>query len=325
VDSGSALPVGRRRTGLLGDGQLRATFLALELAVWLRAQRYDLVWTQWPTMGGGRSPFWTAARALGLRLAHTAHNIVPREAVEGERRCYETVYRSSDVLIVHSQEAADALAREFPRAAPKAVLARHGLYTVFPRQPAARERMRAELGIGPEQRVVLCFGGLRPYKNTDGVVRAIAADDQRRLTLLVAGSETLGDGSRDPLAQTRQLVAAVGLDGRAHLRAGPFGFAETGALFEASDIVVLPYLESYGSGLLLLAMSFGKRVVATRTGGMAEYLPGYPGHVLLDRATPADILAGLRAVANLPEAGGQGRPGHLEWPAIVDELLPRLF
>lgn len=315
----------RPRRGLLGDGRVRTTYLALELAAWLRAQHYDLVWTQWPTMGGGPSPFWTAARAFGLRLAHTAHNIVPREIAEGERRAYDAVYRRCHVLIVHSQEAADALAREFPRVAHKIVLARHGLYTAFTRQPGARERVRAELGIPPDQRVVLCFGGLRPYKNTDAVVRAIAADRTQRLTLLVAGSETFGDDSSDPLAHTRQLVAAVGLGDRARLLAGPFGFAETGAIFEAADIVALPYLESYGSGLLLLAMSFGKRVVATRTGGMAEYVPGYPGHVLLDRATAADVLAGLHAVMDLPEASGNGRPAHLEWPAIVDEILPRLF
>lgn len=318
------VPVG---TGIIGNGRLRSAYLALELAIWLRSQHYDLVWTQWPTLGGYHSMFWSAARAVGLRLAHTAHNVVPREPLEGERRSYDLVYKRSHVLVVHSHQAADALAQEFPGAAHKTVVARHGLYTVFPRQPGARERIRAKLGIAPDMHVVLCFGGLRPYKNTDAVVHAVAADPAQRMLLLVAGremSEELTPPGADALEQTRRLVVAAGLQDRARLLIGPFGFTETGELFEACDTVALPYLESFGSGLLLLAMSYGRKVVATRIGGMNEYLDDYPGGVLLNGSAPADVLAGLQAARDLPNTG-LGRPSQLEWSAIVDDVLPRLF
>lgn len=309
---------------LVRFGWFRTTYLAVELALWLRWQRYDLVWTQWPTMGGGYSVFWTVARALGLRLAHTVHNVVPREALEGERRSYEMVYRRSHRLVVHSRQAAGALAGEFPRLAHKIVETRHGLYTAFAREPDARARLRRELTIAPGQQVVLCFGGLRPYKNTDAVVRAVAADPTRETLLLVAGREIPLEIStgEDPLARTRALATAEGLGDRVRYLVGPFEFEETAAIFEAADIVAMPYVESYGSGLLLLAMSFGKKVVATRTGGMAEYLDRYPAHALIDGTAGPDVLAGLQRVLALPPANG--RPAHLEWAAIVRELLPRL-
>jgi glycosyltransferase involved in cell wall biosynthesis len=67
----------------------------------------------------------------------------------------------------------------------------------------------------------------------------------------------------------------------------------TAEILEAADIVLLPYIESFGSGLLLLAMTFGKFIVATQTGGMDEYLARYPRHTLLEGPSSASVADGI--------------------------------
>jgi glycosyltransferase involved in cell wall biosynthesis len=307
---------------------LRRAYLSVELAVWLKFRGYDMVWTQWPEMDEGSITFWRAARALRLPVVHTAHNVLPHERVARDRDRYGAVFRRSRAVIVHSESARRVLLREYPYLAPKAIASWHGLYTTYPRLAERRPYVRARLGIAPETHAVLLFGGVRPYKNVDSLIDALAADRQGSWVLVVAGHESGYDdcGGTDRLSRTRRLVEERGLQDRVRLLAGPFSAEETAELFEASDMVALPYLESYGSGLLLLAMSFGKLVIATRTGGMDEYVQEYPAHVLMESARGDDVLAALhRAQSMLPILPTETpRPPSLEWSSIVADLIPRL-
>ncbi len=326
-------PPAQRTSGALPlprflKGALRESYVAIELACWLRVRGYDIVWTQWPNLTPRAVSLWTASRAVGLRIVHTAHNVYPHERTAGDRARYGLVYARSDRILVHSEMARDALAREFPQAARKVVVQHHGLYTTYPRDPAARDCMRRQLGVGPDTTLALFFGGVRPYKNVDAAIGAIAADSSRTTALLVAGWE-MGypdSDARDPLGRTRRLAEQAGVLDRVHLRPGPFGYAETSALFEASDVVLLPYLESYGSGLLLLAMSFGKHVVITRTGGMEEYMERYPAHVLLDASSGGAVSAAVQETRERLRTEPPGpRLPELEWRHIVRELLPHIL
>jgi glycosyltransferase involved in cell wall biosynthesis len=204
------------------------------------------------------------------------------------------------------------------------------MYTSYPARPDARERVRRSLGVAPDVSLALLFGGIRPYKNVDGVIRALAAELTGQTALLVAGRESgYPDSSpADPLGRTRRLAAEWNVRDRVHLVPRHVGYEETSDLFAAADVVLLPYMESYGSALLMLAMSLGKHVIATRVGGMDEYLQHYPAHILLDASTDAAILAALRQTVErlrAPHALVAPRPVQFEWPHIVRELLPRLL
>jgi glycosyltransferase involved in cell wall biosynthesis len=138
---------------------IRESYLSIELATWLRAQRYDFVWTQWPDLYGSRISFWSAARALGLPLVHTVHNVFPHEQAADDRAHYRHVYDRSRLVIVHSRAARDVLAREFPAVSSKILISPHGLYTTtYPRRPEARDRVRRSLGVSSVVPLVL----LRP-------------------------------------------------------------------------------------------------------------------------------------------------------------------
>jgi glycosyltransferase involved in cell wall biosynthesis len=313
-----------------GRTTARTAFLTLELATVLRRRGYDAVWTQWPEFGAALPNFWRTCRRLGVRVIHTVHNVVPHERRPGDERHYGRVYRACDVLLVHSHAAAESLHRTYPGCGAKALVSPHGLYTIYPRRPEARAGVRAELGLQSSTPLVLFFGGIRPYKNVDVVLHALRGAPDLDLALLVAGSES-GYADRpagDGLARTRRLAAELGVESRVRFLAGPFGFERTSEIFEAADAVILPYVESFGSGQLLLAMTFGRWIAATAAGGMDEYLSGYPRGVVLPKLTPESVAETLRDLAiQIPAAGDapiawQG--GELSWGAIVEALLPRL-
>jgi len=311
-------------------GAARSSFLTFELALWLRRRSYDAVWTQWPAIGARFPHFWRTCRRLGLRVIHTVHNVLPHERSAGDERYSRGVYGASDVLLVHSHASSASLSGVFPEAGAKSLVSWHGTYTTYPRVPEARARLRSQLGIDESTPLALFFGGVRPYKNVDAALHALRSAPDLDLALLVAGVESGYPGSRaaDKLARTRQLAAELGVESRVRFLPGPFSFVGTAEIFEAADLVVLPYLESFGSGQLLLAMTFGKWIAATAVGGMDEYLNAYPRGFILRELAPGPLATALRELAHAIRAEGDHAfawdGGEFSWRRIVAALLPRL-
>jgi glycosyltransferase involved in cell wall biosynthesis len=304
----------------------RGAVLRWELAWHLKQGGYDAVWTEWPIMDGYGVGFWTACRRLGVRLVHTVHDVTPHESRPDYERITRAVYRRCDLLVLHSHDALAQLTARFPEAAEKAIVAPHGLYNSYARRPAARADVRRELGVAPDEALVLCFGAVRPFKNYESVMRAFAGQRFPAAVLVVAGTEHGYPGldPRDSLALTRRLASELGVASTVRLLPGPFDPVRTAEILEAADVTMLPYLSGSGSGLLLLCMTFGKYVVATATGGMAEHLQDYPPHTILAGTGPTDVAQGLTtALERLRSAPPPSptRPYYLEWPWIARRVL----
>lgn len=298
----------------------------VELARLLSERAYGLVWTQWPDLGDGTARFWNACRHHDIPLVHTVHNVVPHERDPGNTSELQSVYGAVDVLVVHSRAAARSLSAMAPGCADRIVVSQHGLYSTYPRRPAARSPVRARLGLTERSRALLFFGGVRPYKNLDALLDALAECDDPHLQLVVAGWEWGYGRHADPLARTRAAVRARGLGRRVHLLPGPFGRPQTAELFEAADAVVLPYLEGSGSGVLLMAMTFGTHVIVSPAGGMHEYLAHYRNHTKLAGPDVRAIRDGLDRFLRwrAPDESAASEVEHLTWSAIAGRLLPEI-
>jgi glycosyltransferase involved in cell wall biosynthesis len=318
-------PAGRPSSVRRLKGWLRTFVLPIELGYYLKRKNYDAVWTQWPHGGEYGIRFWAVCRYLGLRVVHTVHNVLPHEETQQDRAICEAVYKHSNALVVHSRYAARKLAETFPQFAKKTILARHGMYTTYPRMREARRRVRTAHNIAPDQVAFLVFGGVRPYKNTDALLQAFLRLRSSRAVLIVAGREMgypdLAPGK--PLARTERIAAELGVANKVRFIPGPLDIEPTSEVFEAADVLVLPYLESYGSGALLLGMTFGKHILATPTGGMEEYLEEYPRHTLLKGTGVDELVAGIEAVTEKFPAPNrkQDRIPSLEWKTIASQVI----
>lgn len=298
--------------------------LSVELADHLRRERYRLVWTQWPELGRYDATFRSVCRTFGLRTIHTVHNVLPHERAPGDEARHKVVYRRSEALIVHSHQTARTLATAFPGTGSKIVTSRHGLYTIYPRVPGTRPRVRQHLQLDDDTTAILFFGGVRPYKNLDRTLEALGDRRCEGIVLIVAGWEWGYPDlvARDRLGRARRLASRLGAGARVRLLPGPFGVRQTAELFEASDAVILPYLQSYGSGLLCMGLTYGKHVLLTRAGGMEEYVSAYRAHTILHDAGADTIADGMSSARRQIGRGIDAqRPPDLEWPVIAAEML----
>lgn len=146
---------------------------------------------------------------------------------------------------------------------------------------------------------LLYVGRIDERKGIDTAVEALVhLPGAARLTVLGSGDERF-------MEELRRLCVRLGLAGRVDLQLRPR--EELPAAYGAADAVLFPVRWDEPWGLVPLeAMATGTPVVATGTGGSAEYLRHDENALVVGRdAGPRDLADAVRALAS--DAGLRGR------------------
>ncbi|HET7229000.1 MAG TPA: glycosyltransferase, partial [Longimicrobium sp.] len=227
----------------------------------------------------------TAARMAGVpRVVHTEHG---RRAPDppDDRLLDHLAARRTDVVAAVSAPLADHLRRRVTGAGPRIVVIPNGVDTGAFRPPGdGGGAVRAELGIGPGDRVLLSIGRLERVKGYDLLVRALAALRDLRPDLYGSTVAVVaGDGSER--RRLEQLARSLGVAPRLRLA----GWRDdVHALHAAATVFTLTSRSEGTSVSLLEAMSAGVCPVVTDVGGNAAVLGPALRHRL---ATPGDPRA----------------------------------
>lgn len=211
-----------------------------------------------------------AFRAAGGRLVWTVHNVLPHDTrlpgVDVELR--RGVVARADIVHVLSKGTVAAAAPLYAIPPEKVVHLPHPAYLGVYADDVSDADARRAYGLGTDDIVFGLVGRLRPYKGLDELFDAFESvvampPDARRRRLLIAG-QPADDPSVDALLARARAHPDVVVDAR------PIPAEELSVPLRASDIVVLPYRSSLNSGALLLALSFGRPVIAAASPHVAE-------------------------------------------------------
>lgn len=318
----TAQPTGRRR------------LLPILQAIRARG-RPDVVHLHWtePYISGGRSDVsrTKAARTImelrllsasGTPVVWTAHDLArhDRPVDPLEIGFDRHLFRVSSAIIVHCEAAREALlqALDLPAGAGRRVtVIPHGHYLGAYRNDVSRADARERLGVGHAGTVFAFVGWVRPYKGVRELILAFRALPGEGLRLLVAGTP----GSEEFAAEITTLAEG---DPRITLRLGFVPDDDLQLYLNAADAVALPYREIFTSGSVLLAMSFGRAVIAPRRGCIGQTLDA-AGAILYDAADPGGLLDALRTAmdADLAAMGlhNRARVDDLDWGRIAEATL----
>lgn len=271
---------------------------------WLRAKvrRGDVLHLHWPsflyTVPTSRLRSWLGLlrftalmlmlRARGARVVWTAHNLYPHDNGHAalHRLGRRLVVSLCSHVFVHGALAATAVAREFGVPAARLVQLEHGNFIGFYPNTVTRSAARGALGVPHAPFLYLFLGLCKPYKNLELLVRSHAAlgDD----SLLWVAGRFQSDAYRQ---RVQQAVGQAG--GRTTLIDRSLPSEELQLYLNACDAVVAPYQEILTSGTALLALSFGRPLVAPRLGTLLEVVTSDCG-VLYDPRSPAGLIEAMR-------------------------------
>jgi glycosyltransferase involved in cell wall biosynthesis len=265
---------------------------------------------------------WLAwMRARGHRLVITAHDVTPFDAGSRSLALVRRIYRLANHIIVHTESSrAELLSHELVPPERISIIP-HGHYLPYVDDLPSRQEARRRLDLPDDAPAILFFGQIKEVKGLEILLQAlpILAKDHPAVRLVIAGQVWKADWSR-----YASLIEQLGLGERIHLHLGHIPDREVASFFVAADAVALPYHHVYQSGVLLMALSYARPVVATRVGGLAEVLKDGETGLLVPPADPQSLARALVAILDDPEeASMMGRRGRklvaerYAWPRIA--------
>jgi D-inositol-3-phosphate glycosyltransferase len=205
--------------------------------------------------------------------------------------------------------------------------------------PMDRRRARLQLGLDPEEKLVLQLGRMVPRKGVDNVVRGVARlrrDHGLRARLLIVGGESATpDPARTPeIGRLAAIAAEEGIDDAVTF-VGSRGRDALRYYYAAADVFVsTPWYEPFGI-TPIEAMACGTPVIGSAVGGIRyTVVDGQTGYLVppRDPAALADRLACvLGDPAHARELGARAIrrvKDHFTWRHVaraVDGLYSRVL
>lgn len=266
------------------------------VSLWYRALGYRVAHIHWPAFYLARSMKWKRISylmtrtvmlwldKLGYKIVWTVHNVVPHERQTSDDTAIAVeMSRRAVAVICHSQSSLEDLATVGGRV-DRAVLIPHGNYIGM--YPASPVDCRYQNDAGPTTRVFLFFGKVRPYKGVDRLADHLDCLGPTDQLWIVGQGHTEPDllselSSRDPRMKRFDTHVAD---------------SEVEGWFRAADIVCLPFTSVTTSGSAVLALSFGKPLIAPRLGDLRD-LPAEVGF-FYDPTDPQGLCAALRTASS---------------------------
>ena len=173
-----------------------------------------------------------------------------------------------------------------------------------PLTPDEVSRVRGELGMPLHGPVVVCASHLRPGKGIEDLLAAAKVVLASRPDAFFA---ILGDG---PLAETlRAQAKELGIENSARFYGRR---SDVNRFMAAADVIAFPSTWHEPAGFVSLeGMAAGRPVVATRVGGIPEYLGEGGAGVLVEPHAPEQLACALLRLINSPrDAEAMGSLGR---------------
>jgi len=172
------------------------------------------------------------------------------------------------------------------------------------RSPQMRAALFTEFGIGPEEKLLVAAGYFIREKGFSYLLKAMARIRELRddVHLILVGD---GPAESELKVETDQL----NLNDRVHFAGLRL---DVDRFMSASDAVVVPSIWQEPAGLVVVeAMATGRPVIASRVGGIPEYLEDQTCGLLVPPCDPVPLADGILKILRDPElADSMGKAGR---------------
>jgi glycosyltransferase involved in cell wall biosynthesis len=246
------------------------------------------------------------------------HNAAPHEQSSLRRKLVKYGLQKMDGFVVHAAQEKAELLDILP--VSRSITLFHPVYDIFPGEDEPKSLIRERLNLQQDDRVILYFGLIRPYKGVEVLLKAISLiTDLPRLKLLVVGE--IYSGRDDIMKLIKKLPTGI-----VRLVDKYVPNEEVSSWFRAADLVTLPYLSATQSGIIPIALRCNRPVVVTNVGGLPEMVDEGKSGYLVNPNNPDELAAAIRhhfIDLNNPDLslGIASMRNRLSWDSYVSKLI----
>jgi glycosyltransferase involved in cell wall biosynthesis len=234
-----------------------------------------------------------AKRNSSTKVVCIADNIRPHEKRPGDTTFTRYFIKPVDAFTTMSRKVMQDL-RQFTNKPAEQVV--HPLYDNFG-EPLSKKAAREQLGLSPNDKIILFFGFIRRYKGLDLLLEAMALPkmQQSGIKLLIAGEFYEDRKFYDEIIVSRNLAPQL------ILKTGFIQDSEVRYYLSSADFVIQPYRSATQSGVTPLAYHFERPMLVTNVGGLPDLVPdGKVG--LVSDASPQSVADKILQLYQLGEA-----------------------
>jgi glycosyltransferase involved in cell wall biosynthesis len=196
-------------------------------------------------------------------------------------------------MFVHTEQMKRDLCSEFSVPANSVSVVPFGINSTVPDTKLSRTESRGRLGLNASDPVLLFFGNIAPYKGLEYLVEALAIVIRAlpQCRLVIAGRPK---GSEQYWAAIERQIESLDIAANTVKRIEYIPDAETEIYFKAADVLVLPYVCVFQSGVLVLGYNFGLPVVTTDVASLKDdVLDGKTGFTC-DPGNPTSLAKAIK-------------------------------
>jgi len=222
-------------------------------------------------------------KLLGKHLVFTAHNVDKSKRDGGQsflnRFSLRWQYRLSDHIFVHTEKMKTELVSEFGVPKKKVSVIPFGINNTVPNTSLSTADAKLQLGINKDEKTLLFFGNIAPYKGLEYLVAAFTElfKECFNYRLVIAGSVK---NCQTYWRAVEQSIILSGVGERIIQKIEYVPDEDTEIYFKAADVLVLPYTYIFQSGVLFLGYSFGLPAIVADVGTLKdEIIEGQTGFV----------------------------------------------
>jgi glycosyltransferase involved in cell wall biosynthesis len=176
-------------------------------------------------------------------------------------------WKKASNVVFHTQREIDEMQKRLGLRPPASIIRAHGTHFKAAVKEN-RDTARLRLGLAPDTVIFLCIGFIQPHKGFDRAIEAFRLSGSDKGRLYIVGSTRVETPKIERyLAHLHSLAAT---DPRVEVKERALTDEEFDRWIIASDFVVLPYRESWSSGVFERAKLLGRPVIVSDIGGISE-------------------------------------------------------
>ena len=223
-------------------------------------------------------------KLMGKRVALTAHNVnkAKRDSEDSllNRLTLRCQYQLADRIFVHTEKMKSELVEEFSVKGNAVRVIPFGVYEVLPDTDLTTAEAKKKLGIRSDDRAILFFGRIVPYKGLEYLLAAFETVQARNpnYRLIIAGEPM--KGYEQYMAELLRTIDSWAYRDRVIQKLQFISDEETELYFKAADALALPYKDIFQSGVLFVGYTYGLPVIGADVGSFREdIIEGKTGYV----------------------------------------------
>ena len=212
-------------------------------------------------------------KLIGKKLVFTAHNVDEKERDGGNNILnlwsLKMLYGLVDQIFVHTEKMKKRIVDDFSISPKKISVIPFGINNTLPQSNIDKSKSRLRLGLNENDKVMLFFGNIAPYKGLEYAVKALGKLTQSKsdYRLIIAGRIK---NCQKYWEDIESYIENHNLKDCILTNTNYIPDEEVEVYFKASDVLLLPYKFIYQSGVLFLSYNFGLPVIATDVGSLRE-------------------------------------------------------